>query len=214
MKTMQEQYNEYIEKFKANVSQDTQEKMQNAIDELESSDQGKGLSVGEKAPRFSLPDAKGDYVDLYEQLQSGPTIVTFYRGGWCPYCNMELRTYQQLIDDIHAVGAQLIAISPETPDHSLTTAEKNDLQYHVLSDKGNQVADQFNLVYQLPDYLVDVYKEKGLEVDKHNGDDNWTLPVSATYIIQQDGTIAYEYTKADYKDRVEPSEVVGKLKSL
>ncbi|QSS99347.1 AhpC/TSA family protein [Pontibacillus sp. ALD_SL1] len=215
MKTnMQDQYNEYIEKFKANASQETQEKMQSAIDELESSDQGKGLSVGETAPRFSLPDAKGDSVDLYEQLQSGPAIVTFYRGGWCPYCNMELRVYQQLIEEIHAEGAQLIAISPETPDHSLTTAEKNDLQYHVLSDEGNKVANQFNLVYQLPDYLVDVYKEKGLEVDKHNGDDTWTLPVSATYIIQQDGTIAYEYTKADYKDRVEPSEVVEKLKSL
>lgn len=215
MKTnMQEQYNEYIEKFKANASQDTQDKMQSAIDELESSNQGKGLRVGEKAPEFTLPDAKGDSVDLYQQLQSGPAIVTFYRGGWCPYCNMELRAYQQLIEEIHGEGAQLIAISPETPDHSLSTAEKNDLQYYVLSDEGNKVANQFNLVYQLPDYLVDVYKEKGLQVDKHNGDDNWTLPVSATYIIQQDGTIAYEYTKADYKDRVEPSEVVEKLKSL
>ncbi|GGD05906.1 redoxin domain-containing protein [Pontibacillus salipaludis] len=215
MKTnMQEQYNEYIEKFKSNASQDTQDKMQSAIEELESSDQGKGLRVGEKAPAFSLPNAKGDSVDLYQQLQSGPAIVTFYRGGWCPYCNMELRAYQQLIEEIHAEGAQLIAISPETPDHSMTTAEKNDLQYQVLSDEGNKVADEFNLVYQLPDYLVDVYKEKGLEVDRHNGDDNWTLPVSATYIIQQDGTITYEYTKADYKDRVEPSEVVEKLKSL
>ncbi|MCD5325069.1 MULTISPECIES: peroxiredoxin-like family protein [Pontibacillus] len=211
---MQKQYDEYIAKFKANASIETQGKMQQAIDELEASDLGKGLKVGENAPAFTLPDAKGESVDLYKELQSGPVIITFYRGGWCPYCNMELRAYQQLMKEIHNQGAKLIAISPQTPDQSLTTAEKNELNYHVLSDVGNKVADQFNLVYPLPDYLVDVYKEKGLEVDKHNGDDTWTLPVAATYIINQDGTIAYEYTKADYKDRVEPSEVVEKLKSL
>ncbi|WP_171050958.1 peroxiredoxin-like family protein [Bacillus sp. BHET2] len=211
---MREQYNEYIAIFKQNASQDVQDKMGKAIDELENSDEGKGLRVGEKAPNFTLPGAAEKEVQLVDVLKEGPVILTFYRGGWCPYCNMELRAYQQLMDDIKEAGAKLIAISPQTPDASLSTQEKNELDYFVLSDEGNKVADEYNLVYKLPPYLVEIYKEKGLDLEKANDSDSWTLPVSATYIIKQDGTIAYEYTKADYKDRVEPSEVVDKLKSL
>ncbi|ASF38311.1 alkyl hydroperoxide reductase [Halobacillus halophilus] len=215
MKTeMKERYNEYIEKFKATAPGDVQEKMKQAIQELEQSSDGKGLSEGEKAPNFNLPDAKGNSIELYKQLEEGPVILTFYRGGWCPYCNMELRAYQEILGDIHDSGGELIAISPEQPDHSLSTAEKNDLQFHVVSDVGNETANQYNLVYQLPDYLVEVYKEKGLRVDEHNGDEAWTLPVSTTYVIDQDGTIVYEYTKEDYKDRAEPSEVLKQLKKV
>ncbi|MGG1632144.1 peroxiredoxin-like family protein [Rossellomorea sp. NRS-1567] len=211
---MLEQYNEYISKFKQNASQEVQDKMGKAINELERSDDGKGLRVGEKAPNFTLPDATGKGVALEDVLKNGPVILTFYRGGWCPYCNMELRAYQQLMEDIKSAGAELIAVSPQTPDASLSTKEKNELDYFVLSDEGNKVADKYKLVYKLPPYLVDIYKEKGLDLEKANDSDSWTLPVSATYIIKQDGTIAYEYTKADYKDRVEPSEVVEKLKSI
>ncbi|SIS75762.1 peroxiredoxin-like family protein [Salimicrobium salexigens] len=215
MKTeMTQQFEQYLGKFKTSASEDVQNKMAQAIEELEASDEGKGLSRGTKAPDFTLPAADGTNVRLYEKLKQGPVIMTFYRGSWCPYCNMELRAYQQIVNEIHEEGAELIAVSPETPDQSLTTQEKHDLEYVVLSDKGNEVAGQFNLVYQLPDYLVDVYKEKGLNVDEHNGDDRWKLPVSATYIIDTDGTIAYEYTKSDYKDRAEPSEVLQELKAL
>lgn len=211
---MREQYIEYISKFKQNASQEVQDKMGKAIDELENSDAGKGLRAGEKAPNFTLPDATGEKVQLEDVLKKGPVILTFYRGGWCPYCNMELRAYQQLMEDIKAAGAELVAVSPQTPDASLSTKEKNELDYFVLSDEGNKVADEYKLVYTLPPYLVDIYREKGLDLEKANDSDSWTLPVSATYIIKQDGTIAYEYTKADYKDRVEPSDVVEKLKSL
>lgn len=215
MKTeLKKSYNDYLAKFKERTPDEVQRKMKKAIDELEGSNEGNGIEKGEKAPNFNLPDAKGDTVDLYEQLEKGPVILTFYRGGWCPYCNMELRAYQEIMDDIHGAGGELIAVSPETPDHSLSTAEKNELQYHVLSDVGNEVANQYNLVYQLPDYLVEVYKEKGLKVDEHNGDETWTLPVSATYVIDTDGTIAYEHTKSDYKDRAEPSEVLEVLKQI
>ncbi|MFC7322797.1 peroxiredoxin-like family protein [Halobacillus campisalis] len=213
MKTeMKQRYEEYIEKFKQTAPEDVQEKMKKAIDELQHSKEGEGLEKGEKAPDFTLPDPNGNPISLSNQLSVGPVIVTFYRGGWCPYCNMELREYQQILNDIHAAGGELIAISPETPDHSLSTAQKNDLQFHVLSDVGNKTAREFNLVYPLPDYLVDIYKDKGLNVDEHNGDETWELPVSATYVIDREGTIVYEYTKADYKDRAEPSEVLEVLK--
>ncbi|ALS78526.1 peroxiredoxin-like family protein [Planococcus kocurii] len=214
MTTMTQEINEYIEKFKANKPKEVQVKMQHAIEELEASNEGKGLRTGEQAPNFNLPNAAGETVELYEQLKKGPVVLTFYRGNWCPYCNMELRAYQQIIGEIHDQGAELIAISPQTPDQSMSIQEKHDLEYLVVSDEGNNVANQFNLVYQLPEYLVELYKAIGLDVAKHNGDDTWTLPVSATYIIQTDGTIAYEYTKSDYKDRVEPSDVLQELKKI
>ncbi|AQU79485.1 MULTISPECIES: peroxiredoxin-like family protein [Planococcus] len=214
MTTMTQEINEYIEKFKANKPKEVQVKMQHAIEELEASNEGKGLRTGEQAPNFNLPNAAGETVELYEQLKKGPVVLTFYRGNWCPYCNMELRAYQQIIGEIHDQGAELIAISPQTPDQSMSIQEKHDLEYLVVSDEGNTVANQFNLVYQLPEYLVELYKAIGLDVAKHNGDDTWTLPVSATYIIQTDGTIAYEYTKSDYKDRVEPSDVLQELKKI
>ncbi|GGF25252.1 alkyl hydroperoxide reductase [Halobacillus andaensis] len=213
MKTeMKERYNEYLQKFKEATPDDVQKKMKNAIDELKSSDDGEGLKEGDQAPDFTLPDPNGNSINLSNQLDIGPVIVTFYRGGWCPYCNMELREYQQILNEIHDAGGELIAISPQTPDYSLSTAQKNELSFHVLSDVGNKVAREYQLVYPVPDYLVDIYKEKGLDVDKHNGDDTWELPVAATYVIDRNGTIVYEYTKADYKDRAEPSEVLEVLK--
>lgn len=211
---MRQEFDEYIKKFKASKPEEIQQQMQDAITELEASDEGKGLKKGDKAPNFTLPDAAGNSVSLDEQLKQGPVILTFYRGNWCPYCNMELRAYQEIIGEIHGAGAELLAISPQTPDHSMSAQEKHDLEYKVLSDVGNKVADDFNLVYRLPDYLIDIYKGNKLDVDQYNGDAEWTLPVSATYIIASDGTIAYEYTKADYKDRVEPSEVLAELKKL
>ncbi|WP_101846034.1 peroxiredoxin-like family protein [Halobacillus sp. Marseille-P3879] len=215
MKTaMKERYNEYLQKFKEATPQEIQNKMKNAIDELKSSDDGEGLKEGDKAPDFSLPDPNGNQVKLSNQLDLGPVILTFYRGGWCPYCNMELREYQQILDEIHNNGGELIAISPQTPDYSLSTAQKNELKFRVLSDVGNEVARKYQLVYPVPDYLADIYKEKGLDVDLHNGDESWELPVAATYVIDRDGTIIYEYTKADYKDRAEPSEVLEVLKKI
>ncbi|MGR3764526.1 peroxiredoxin-like family protein [Rossellomorea sp. NS-SX7] len=211
---MRQQYDEYISAFKKKASPEVQDKMSQAIAELEDSNAGQGLTAGEKIPSFTLPDATGNEVSIKDILEKGPVILTFYRGGWCPYCNMELRAYQELLDEIHAAGAELVAISPQTPDASLSTKEKNELDYVVLSDEGNKTAEDFNLVYKLPPYLVDIYKERGLDLEKANDSDEWTLPVSATYIVKQDGTIAYEYTKADYKDRAEPSDVVAELKNL
>ncbi|MCA0984177.1 AhpC/TSA family protein [Halobacillus yeomjeoni] len=211
---MKQKVQEYVEKFNEKAPDEVKQKMKQAIDELENSPEGNGLEKGEKAPNFNLPDANGQTVELYEQLKQGPVILTFYRGGWCPFCNMELRAYQQIIGEIHEAGGQLVAVSPEVPDHSLSTVEKNNLEYLVLSDVGNEVANQYNLVYQLPDYLIEIYKNNGLKVDEHNGDDAWTLPVSATYVIDTDGTIVYQYTKSDYKDRAEPSEVLEVLKQV
>ncbi len=146
------------------------------------------LKVGDHAPSIVLGNAKGETVDVGVLLKKGPVIVTFYRGGWCPFCNLELRALQRLLPDIEAVGTSLVAISPEKPDNSLSTAEKNALTFEVLSDVGQKVGRAFRLVYEFNDELKSAYKEFGLDIPAKNGaGDEWALPISATYIIDRDG---------------------------
>lgn len=172
------------------------------------------LKVGDKAPDFNLPGATGEEVRLGQLLAKGPVILNFYRGGWCPYCNLELNAYQMLLQDINGLGASLVAISPQTPDNSLSTAEKSELKFQVLSDVGNKVAGQFGLVFQLPAELRELYNNFGIVLPKFNGDESWELPMPGTYVIDKDGTVAYAFADADYTKRAEPDEVIAKLKEI
>jgi len=174
----------------------------------------KSLKVGEKAPDFNLPNPQGESVNLHSLLEKGPVVLNFYRGGWCPYCNLELNAYQKRLQDIDALGASLVAISPQTPDGSLSTAEKNDLKFEVLSDIGNKTANQFGLVFQLPSELHELYLKFGINIPKSNGDDSWEIPMPGTYVIDKDGTVQYAYANADYTKRAEPDEVISKLQEL
>jgi peroxiredoxin len=170
------------------------------------------LKTGDRAPAVVLGNARGDTVDVGALLKNGPVIVSFYRGGWCPYCNFELRAFQQILPEIKAVGAALVAISPEKPDDTLSTAEKNVLSFEVLSDVGQKVGRAFGLVYDFSDELKSAYKEFGIDIPGKNGAEDWALPISATYVIDRDGTIIYAYTDADYRDRAESADVLQVLK--
>jgi len=172
------------------------------------------LKVGEKAPDFELPNVKGESVNLHSLLEQGPVVLNFYRGGWCPYCNLELNAYNKHLGDIENLGASLVAISPQTPDNSLSTAEKNDLKFEVLSDVGNQTANQFGLVFKLDSSLHEIYTKFGLTLPKFNGDDSWEIPLPGTYVIDKDRTVKYAFANADYTKRAEPDEVIAKLKEL
>jgi len=178
-------------------------------DELkESGISGKAIGVGEQAPNFSLPNVTGNNINLTEKLKDGPVVIIFYRGDWCPYCNLELRAYQALLPQFEAKGASLIAISPQTPDNSLTTAEKRDLRYDVLSDAGNEVARDFGLVFTLAEELRPIYAQFELDIPAHNGDDTFELPMPATYVVEQDGKISYAFVDTDYRKRAEPTDVL------
>jgi len=149
---------------------------------------------------------------LRSPVESTPVIVTFYRGGWCPYCNLELKAYQQILPEIAAAGASLVAISPEKPDDTLSTAEKNALSFEVLSDVGQKVGRAFGLVYEFTDELKSAYQGFGLDIPARNGaPGEWALPVSATYVIDRDGLIIYAYTGVDYRDRADPRDVLKAL---
>ena len=172
------------------------------------------LKKGGYAPDFVLPDASGNPVMLSDRLRDGPVVLIFYRGGWCPYCNIQLRACQRALDEITALGGQLLAISPQLPDGSLSTAELNKLSFDVLSDLGNRVAKAFGLVYELPEQLREVMRANGKALSELNGDDTWELPLPATYVIAQNRRVALAAIELDYRERLAPEDVIAALRSL
>ena len=162
---------------------------------------------------FSLPNATGKTIQLSEVLAEGPVVLTWYRGGWCPYCNLQLRALQQSLPEINAQGAQLIALTPELPDNSLNTQEKNELTFEVLTDQDNAVAREYGLVFKLTPE-VSVYYKDAFDLEVYNGNTSDELPLAATYVIGQDGTIQYAFLSADYRERAEPADLIKALKSL
>ena len=167
---------------------------------------------GSAAPDFSLPNAHGEPVASEALWGDGPAVVSFYRGGWCPYCNVELKALQDRLPEIEALGARLVAITPETPDNALSTQEKNEIAFDVLSDDGNRVASAFGLTFRLPDAVNDIYKGFGIDLEASNGEGSQTLPVPATFVIGKGGKVLRAFVDADYTQRLEPDEVIAALK--
>ncbi|MEU2287052.1 peroxiredoxin-like family protein [Streptomyces sp. NPDC013178] len=189
--------------------------MQRAARELvESGQADEALTVGGKAPSFTLPSATGRTVALDELLADGPVVLTFYRGAWCPYCNIALRSLQQHHDAITARGARLVAVSPQAPDESLSHTEKNELAFDVLSDIGCETTKRFGLAFDLPDDLAAVYADLGIDLHRSNGGHARTLPIPATYVIDRDGTIRWAFVNPDYTIRAEPADILAALDSL
>jgi len=174
----------------------------------------RAIGTGSKAPDFALPDARGQSVALSELLRTGPVVVTFYRGGWCPYCNIQLRAYQGILENIKALGAGLVAISPQLPDGSLSTAEANALAFHVLSDANNDVARTFGLVYALPEELRAALRSNNKALPDINGDASWELPVPATYVVEPNGEVVLAHLDVDYRKRLEPERILAVLAAL
>jgi peroxiredoxin len=174
------------------------------------------LTTGERVPEFTLPDAYGKEVSLKRLLAEGPVVVAFYRGDWCPFCNIELHALQEALPAMKELGATLIAISPEKPDHGIVATEKNSLTFPVLSDFGNMVARQFGIVFQIGDELKDfsknVFKN---DIALRNGEGSYELPVPATFVIDTTGVIRFAHVDVDYMvGRAEPEAVIAALKTM
>jgi peroxiredoxin len=175
---------------------------------------GNAVGVGDLIPDVSLPNVRGETVRLHDLLASGPVVLAFYRGGWCPYCNIQLRAYQAALPDMERLGARLVAISPQLPDGSLSTAETNALTFEVLSDLGNAAARKFGIVYALPDDLRALLVENNYGTPRFNGDDSWELPVPATYVIDPEGRVVLSHLDVDYRRRLEPDAILSSLARL
>ena len=186
--------------------------MARATAELIASGQaGLALKAGDKAPEFTLNDPDGNPVSSAELLAKGPLVISFYRGVWCPYCNMELQALEETLPAFTAAGASLLAISPQTAPNSRKSLRNNKLNFTILSDTRNDVAAAFGLRFTLPDYLIDLYKMLKNDLPTFNGDDSWTLPMPARYVIAQDGTILYAEVNPDYTHRPEPEDMLAVL---
>ena len=190
------------------------ETMHRATAELEASGQAeRARKVGDLAPEFTLPDAGSDMVSSSDLLARGPLVVSFYRGVWCPYCNMELQALEAFLPQIKELGGTLVAISPQSGANSRKSARQNGLSFPILSDQGNEVAATFGLRYALPDYLIELYKQLGNNLPLVNGEPSWTLPIPARHVIGQDGVIRDAEVNGDYTRRPEPEDMLPALRA-
>ena len=174
----------------------------------------RALGTGQLAVDFTLPNAKGEQVSSTALRQQGPIVVSFYRGGWCPYCSLELKALQNVNNEIEALGARLVAISPQVPDESLSTADKNELEFEVLSDTNSEVADQYGLTFSLDEALRPIYRNWGADVAAVNDDPDCKLPLPATYVISREGKIVHAFVEEDYTERLEPDEILDSLRNI
>jgi peroxiredoxin len=189
--------------------------MERATAELIASGQpSRALKASDRAPAFTLNDPEGRPVSSAGLLTKGPLVLSFYRGVWCPYCNLELQALQETLPRFEALGASLAAISPQTAANSRKSQRQNKLDFPILSDTENAVAAAFGLRFALPDYLVDLYRSLKNDLPAFNGDPSWTLPMPARYVIGQDGVIAYAEVNPDYTVRPEPEAMLPVLERL
>ncbi|KAK3617474.1 hypothetical protein LTR22_026728 [Elasticomyces elasticus] len=167
--------------------------------------QDAAIQEGAVLPAFELVDANGVKTSSADLLSKGPILVAFYRGGWCPFCNLALRDLQSNLETFTAKGINLVAISPELPDRSLSTLEKNELGFSVLSDIGNVFARKLGIVWKQPDSLRPHVKAFGNDLQAINGDDSFEVPVPCTLLVDQRGIVRNLYIEADYTKRLDGS---------
>lgn len=213
--SLNDQLGESVGAFISSLPEDDAKIVGASFEKLHSSHTGESaIAVGEIAPNFTLPDATGKVINLHNKLNEGPLVLSFYRGGWCPFCNLELQAIQALLPEIKALGANLVGISPETPDNSMTTVEKQQLQFDVLSDVGNKTARDYGLIFTVYEEMRPLYLKWGLDIPASNGDDSWELPIPATYIIDSNCVARAAHVDKDYTKRMEPDQILTALRSL
>lgn len=212
MSSLQQQLDARKARFVADMPAEVVDLMQRANDALSATGAAaRALKTGDLAPDVTLPGADGVPVNLGRLLAEGPVVLTFYRGGWCPYCNLELRAYQAVLGDLRGLGAKLVAVSPELPDHALATSAKNALAFDVLSDRGCTAAKAFGIAFTLEEPLRALYAKLGHALPDINGTDDWTLPIPATFVIDTDHRVLLSHVDPEYRNRLEPATVLELL---
>jgi peroxiredoxin len=173
-----------------------------------------GVVAGAQAPDFTVTDSQGQPVVLSELRKAGPVVLTFYRGGWCPYCNIALRHMAKVVPELKELGATVVALAPEKPEAVAETAKKNEVPFAVAHDAGQAVAKAYGLVFDFTEGLKELYKGFGLDVPAVNGSEEWQLPLAATFVIGKDGKVASAFRQVDYSKRKDPREVVEEVRAL
>ena len=174
----------------------------------------RALKVGDTAPDFELLNQLGEPVRLTNGLRQGPMVVSFYRGGWCSYCNLEMQALQSALSQIEGLGARILSISPQRADYAMEMCKKYGIGFDLLSDVDNSVARQFGIVFHLQDEIRSVYSDLGLDLPAWNNDDSFDLPVPATYVIDTQSVIRMAFVDPDYTRRLDPVEIIRLLNSI
>lgn len=167
------------------------------------------LPVGSAAPEFALKDAHGKLVRSTDLLALGPLVIKFFRGRWCPYCVTELEAWRDLQDKLRERGVLMVAIGPQVQRQSDFMAAQHKLPFPILTDTDNAVADQFGLVYTVPEYHRDYYLSILVNIPFVNGEKSWRLPLPATYVVSQAGRVVLAEAHADFRVRPEPDEALA-----
>lgn len=215
-KTNPPKLNEQLEAHAGNAPPEVIGRISAAQKEVEEAGVAPGLGVGDVAPNFVLPDATAKPVSLYDRLEEGPVVLSFYRGAWCPYCNLELNAIQEIMPNLREQAASLIAISPQTPDDAMTVKEKQNLDFDVLSDTDQHVIKEYRVQYRVPDAVqeisLDIMKN---DVSEKNADGSWNLPVPATFVIDENRVIRARHVSTNYMtSRMEPSTILEALNEI
>ncbi|MFU1503530.1 peroxiredoxin-like family protein [Aeromonas veronii] len=215
MPTLEQKIKEYDAIKRTKVPGDVLAVMEGATEALRASGLGQGASVtGDQFPDFALPDQHGVVRPLSHYLAEGPVVLNIYRGGWCPYCNLEMQALNIALPEFVKRGVTLLGLTPEMPTTAQDTLTANELAITVLSDEGNRVSASLGLVFELPEVLRPIYERFGIDIPASNGDDSFTLPVPATYILGQDRVARYHFVNVDYTQRAEPTQLIAELDRL
>ena len=202
----------FVSEYEKNASKEYLQITDWSVRTLKSSDLlTRTLKTGDSLPNGSLIDSNGIPIKIYDLIKQTPLVITFYRGGWCPFCNLQLKALQRILPDIVDKGYSLIAITPELPNQSFQTKEINNLKFTILSDVNNKYANALSLAYTLPPSLLNIYYENGIELSKSDMEVEAQLPIPATYVVNQVGEITYHYVDADYKKRADLEAIIEAL---
>jgi len=203
------------QEFTENVPDDALEIMNQETEKLLASDIiAKAIKVGEELPNGTLVTMSGGTVKIDSLINDKPLVISFYRGGWCPYCNLELKALENVSKEIRALGANIIAMTPESIEHIRETKNNNGVSFEVYSDEGSHFAKALGLVFTLPKSLQDIYLTFDIDVEKHNGESKFELPIPTTLIVKPNREIVYIFADGDYTKRSEPTKLLEILRNL
>jgi len=212
---LQTRLNTLKQEFTTNVPSEALAVMNQETEKLIASDiVSKAIKVGEILPNGQLTAVNGEQVNVDQLLDGKPLVISFYRGGWCPYCVLELKALESVADEIRALGANIIAMTPESVSHVKETKQKNGVTFDVFSDEGNRFAKELGLVFTLPKSLQEIYLKFDIDVEKHNGESKFELPIPTTLIVKPNREIVYIYADGDYTKRSEPDTLLDILKTI
>ncbi|MEL6195370.1 MAG: peroxiredoxin-like family protein [Bacteroidota bacterium] len=214
METLQLQLDATTQYFLDNLPEEANATFQDVLDKaIASHISEKAPSVGQLIENFELPHSNGTTFKLSDKLKEGPIVMMFYRGSWCPYCNLMLKRYQDTLPEIKKLGANLVAISPEFPEKAQETITNEGFSFAVLTDADNQLAERLGLLFQQNQQAVDLMKNLGFDLAQYYGEGKGlVIPIPGVFVIQSDRRISYSYVNPNYRFRAEPSEVLEALR--